>query len=70
MAIKTYTEQLEEVQTEISKILIGGQEYAAMNRRIVRARLETLREYETELRKKVARETRGGIGVQYVNPER
>lgn len=65
MAIKTYTEQLEEVQASISKILSGGQAYSINGRSLSYADLPTLTAWEAELRRKVAEEANGGIMVQY-----
>ena len=65
MAIKTYTEQLEEVQTAISAILGGAQSYAIGNRSLTRANLKELYAQEERLLKLVARETAGGLGIQY-----
>lgn len=65
MAIKTYTEQLEEVQTTISKILSGSQAYSINGRSLTYADLPTLKTWESELRRKVAEEANGGIMVQY-----
>lgn len=70
MAIETYTEQLERVQAAIAAIEGGAQSYAIGNRSLTRADLGELYERETKLRRDVARETRGGLGVQYAHPQR
>ena len=56
MAIKTYTEQLEEVQTAISNILSGGQGVQYNGRKMDLADIGVLEKMETRLRAKVARE--------------
>ncbi len=60
MAIKTYTEQLEAVQTAIAKIEAGAQSYSVEGNAFTRADLATLYKRETEIRALVAREGRGG----------
>jgi len=60
MAIKTYNEQLVEVQTAISKILSGAQSYSIEGRSITFADLGSLQEQETRLRILADRETRHG----------
>lgn len=65
MAIKTYTEQLEEVQAAISKILSGGQSYSVMGRSMTYADLPTLYAAEDRLRRKIAEESNGGIITQF-----
>ncbi len=67
MAIKSYTEQLEEVQTAISKIISGAQAYSVGGRSLTRADLATLQEREKYLRAMVDRETNnnGNITVTY-----
>lgn len=72
MAVKTYAEQLEEVQAAISAILTGGQSYSISTgqgaRGLTRASLGELRELEAQLRVAVAREERGGIRVRRATP--
>ena len=70
MAIKTYTEQLEEVQTAITAIMTGAQSYGIAGRQVTRANLKDLREWERQLRNDVARETSGGIRIQTGMPNR
>ena len=57
MAIKSYTEQLEEVQTAISKIISGAQAYSVGGRNFTYADLAVLQEREKYLRVMVDRET-------------
>lgn len=69
MAIKTYAEQLEEVQATISRIEQTGQAYGINNRSLTRADLKTLYEREQWLRTRAAREANGGrINTQAVVP--
>ena len=63
MAVKTYSEQLEDVQTAIAAIEGGSQEYTiggAVSRSVKRGDLDTLYAREKWLRKMSAREDRGG----------
>lgn len=55
MAIKTYTEQLEEVQEAISAVM-NGQEYQIGGRRMRKADLQFLHERELYLQAMVERE--------------
>lgn len=57
MAIKTYNEQLEEVQTAITQILTGGQSYSIGGRSLTRADLPTLFEEKKRLIPMADRET-------------
>ena len=69
MAIKTYAQQLEEVQDTISRIEKTGQAYGVGSRNLTRADLKTLYERETWLRQRVERESRGGrVRTQYAVP--
>lgn len=63
MAIQTYTEQLEEVQAAITKVL-GGQSYSIGGRTLTRADLDALQKREVWLRQQVARETNGGMKIR------
>jgi len=67
MAVKTYSEQLEEVQTAIATIEAGAQAYSIGNRSLTRADLKTLYDREKWLRKMADRETNSssGVKVQY-----
>lgn len=74
MAIKTYTEQLEEVQAAIEKVEGGAQSYSigegGATRTVTRATLETLYQREKYLRTMAARESRGGgINVSFGLPK-
>lgn len=60
MTVKTYAEQLEEVQTAISNILTGAQMYSYEGRQIQRAHLNTLWDQEKRLRVMVKRDAYGG----------
>lgn len=71
MAVKTYLEQLEEVQLAISAIegdatTGGAQSYTINGRSVDRGDLKTLYAREQWLRKMADRETRGGIRVRGV----
>lgn len=59
MAIRTYTEQLEEVQAAISKVLVG-QSYSMGGRTLTRADLASLQKREEYLRPLAEREGNGG----------
>ena len=71
MTIKTYTQQLEEVQTAIAAIEGGAQQYMIGERQLTRGNLKTLYDRERWLRTMAAREARGttGIQVRYVVPQ-
>ena len=71
MAIKSYTEQLEEVQAAISRILTGAEEYSIGDRAAREAKLESLWIAETRLRAEVVKEearSDGKIGVRRIIP--
>ena len=68
------TARLDEVQTAISRVLTGGQEYeigggGEAGRRMKRANLAELRAMESDLLRRIARETGGGGRVRVVVPE-
>ena len=69
MAVKTYAQQLEDVQTAIAAIEGGAQSYSIGNRALSRADLKTLYAREQWLRKMADREDRGGLKVSYAHPE-
>lgn len=70
MAIKTYLEQLEEVQTAISIIEAGSQSYSIGSRSLNRADLATLYLREKWLRSMVDRENNNGhLKIQYGMPD-
>jgi hypothetical protein len=60
MAVQTYTEQLEAVQTAIEKVL-AGQSYSIGGRTLTRADLDSLTKREQYLRAMVDRENNGGV---------
>lgn len=69
MAVKTYAQQLEEVQTAIASIESGAQSYSIAGRSLSRADLKTLYDREKWLRTMAAREEAGGkISIQYGVP--
>ena len=71
MAIKTYTEQLEEVQAAISAVLSGGQNYTIGRQTFSRGDLLALYSMEKRLRPLAIREAAGisgGIRVRGVIP--
>lgn len=68
MALKTYTEQLESVQTAIASVEATGQGFDVNGRTVTRGDLRTLYQRERWLRSQVAREARGGIRMRQVVP--
>ena len=68
-ALEVKQQQLTEVRTAISAILMRGQSYMIMDggaqRQVTRANLKQLQERERQLEIEVARLERGGIGVNY-----
>jgi len=60
MAILTYTEQLESVQTAIAAIESGAQSLEILGRRYAKADIEVLYAREERLLRLVKRELRGG----------
>lgn len=70
MAIKTYTEQLEEVQAAISAILTGAQSVEFNGRRYIKGDLAVLFEMQKQLMPLATRESSGrkGIRVRGVTP--
>ena len=67
MAVKTYAEQLLEVQTAIATIEIGSQSYSMGSRSLIRGDLSTLYAREKWLRTMADREENSGgkIKMQY-----
>lgn len=57
---KTTQEQLDEVQTAISKVISGAQSYTIGDRVLTRANLQELEAREKVLMARLAREQRGG----------
>ncbi len=71
MAVKTYTEQLEEVQAAISAVLTAGQTYTIGRHSFSRGDLLALNSMEKRLRILAIREAAGvsgGIRVRGVVP--
>jgi hypothetical protein len=72
MAIKTYTEQLEEVQAAITSIVVHGQSYTitdgGTSRTLNRGSLAELYKRETYLRAMADREAGGGMRVTHGVP--
>jgi hypothetical protein len=68
--VKTYSEQLDEVQAAISAILSGAQEYEIAGRRWRGADLRTLQERERYLMGQARREQSGraGMTLQRISP--
>lgn len=67
MAIKTATQQLEEVQAAITAVL-SGQSYSIAGRSLTRADLSALNEREEQLLRRVSRERNGGIRGRLATP--
>lgn len=70
MAVKTYSEQLEEVQAAIAAIEGGAQSYSIGDRSLSRGNLKALYEREAYLRAMVARSESGGLKPKYGLPAR
>jgi len=68
MAVKTYTEQLEEVQVAISRLMNDGQAWTQGQRARTEARLADLEARERRLQRLVSRQQRGGIRRYQVVP--
>lgn len=66
--IKTYEEQLIEVQQAISDILTGVQEASYNGQRVKKAELAVLQQREEYLQQKIATKKRGGIKVRGATP--
>jgi hypothetical protein len=66
--LKTYQEQLAEVQQAISDVVLGAQEAAYNGQRVVKADLTALQERERWLLWKISRQKRGGIRVRGGTP--
>lgn len=62
--IKTYKQQLIEVQCAISDILTGAQEASYNGQRVRKADLNMLQQREEWLQKKIVSQKRGGIRVR------
>jgi len=69
MAVKTYLEQLESVQSAIASIEAGAQSVEISGRKYIKGDLQALYAREERLLPLVKRETRGGgIRVRGVTP--
>lgn len=68
MVIKTYEQQLEEVQQAISEIELGAQEAWYGGKKVVKANLVELRKHEKELRSLIRSRKHGGIRVRGATP--
>ena len=66
--IKTYEEQLVEVQEAITAILTGAQEASYNNQKVRKADLSALQAREEYLQKQIALKKRGGIPVRGATP--
>lgn len=66
--IKSYQEQLAEVQTAISEILTGAQEASYNGQRVRKADLDMLQKREEWLVNKITSQKRGGIRVRGATP--
>lgn len=67
--MKSYEEQLEEVQQAISDILTGAQEASYNGQRVRKADLDMLQNREVWLTKQIKTNRRGGIRVRTGVPE-
>jgi len=68
MKIKTYEEQLVEVQKAISDILTNAQEASYNGQRVRKADLGLLQQREQWLTQQIANKRRGGIRVRTAVP--
>ncbi|MDD4556492.1 MAG: hypothetical protein PHE89_04100 [Alphaproteobacteria bacterium] len=66
--MKTYEQQLEEVQKAITEILTGAQEASYNGQRVRKADLDMLQKREEWLTKQIATKRRGGIRVRIATP--
>lgn len=69
MPVKSYEEQLEQVQAAIEQILTRGQAVDVNGRALTRANLRALQEREKWLIQQVERQKRGGIRVRRAVPD-
>lgn len=67
--IKTYEEQLIEVQKAITDILTGAQEASYNGQRVRKADLDMLQKREEYLQSKILSKKRGGIRVRNAVPD-
>ncbi len=68
MKIKTYEEQLIEVQKAITDLLCGAEEASYNGQRVKKTNLDMLQKREEYLRQKLDTQRRGGIRVRGVVP--
>ncbi len=68
MKLKSYEEQLIEVQAAISDILTGAQEASYNGQRVRKADLDMLQRREEWLTQKITSQKRGGIRVRGATP--
>lgn len=68
MPIKTTLEQIEEVQTAISDILLTGQFMGKDGKQLNKANLQNLNDRETMLLARHRQEERGGLTIKGVTP--
>ena len=68
LKIRTYTEELIEVQQAITDVLTGAQEAEYNNQRVEKADLKALNQRERWLRARVNRQRTGGIRVRGGTP--
>lgn len=66
--MKTYEEQLEEVQQAISDILTGAQEASYNGQKVKKAELTQLLAYEKYLKSQLLSQKRRGISVKGITP--
>ncbi len=62
--IKSYEEELVEIQSAITDVLTGAQEASYNGQRVRKADLDMLQKREEYLRKQIATQKRGGIKVR------
>jgi len=67
--MKSYQEQLKEVQEAITGILTGAQEASYNGQRVRKVDLDVLQKREEWLIKQIALKNRGGIRVRTAVPE-
>jgi hypothetical protein len=67
--VKTYEQQLSEVQQAITDILTGAQEASYNGQRVRKADLDMLQKREEWLTKQIGTQRRGGIRVRCIVPE-
>jgi hypothetical protein len=68
MTLKTYEQQLEEVQKAITDVLTGAQDASYNGQRVRKADLDMFQKREEWLTKQIATKRRGGIRVRNAVP--